>query len=60
MNPIIKQKGYADIEIDNSEKDIIIFWGVDPKGKDSQIIQLRRENVVQFMSQIQLCQLNQK
>ncbi len=40
----IKQKKYATIEIDNSEKDIVQLW---MNGKtDINVVQIERENVL--------------
>jgi hypothetical protein len=41
----IKQVHYPNIEIDDSEKDVIIIWMVDPNGKDSQVVQLEIDNI---------------
>jgi len=39
----INQKLYTDIEIDTSEKDIVIIWMIEPT--ESNYIQIERENI---------------
>jgi len=55
----IKQETYRDIEIDPREKDIVILWAVDPKGKDSQIIQIERANLHRVINALTLELANQ-
>lgn len=39
----IKQKGYGNIEIDNTEKDILQVWYFEKN--ESNVVQVRRENI---------------
>lgn len=50
----IKQKGYGNIEIDNTEIDIVQIWmhELNPKTDkiESNVIQVRRENVASLIN----------
>ena len=49
----IKQKGYGNIEIDNTEKDIIQIWYFEQQ--ESNVVQLRRENLKQLVTALIAC-----
>lgn len=49
----LKQSGYGNIEVDNTEKDIIQIWYFEQD--ESNVVQVRRENLKQLITALIAC-----
>lgn len=49
----ISQKGYGNIEVDNTEKDIIQIWYFEKD--ESNVVQVRRENIKHLITALIAC-----
>lgn len=49
----IRQKNYSLLEIDNSEKDVVLIWGVDPLKIESNVVFFEREKLTEIIETLQ-------
>ena len=47
---IINQKKYGNIEIDNSEKDVILIWLDEGRAEENELVIIERESIQQLIN----------
>ena len=54
LKHITDQNGYGEIQIDNTEKDIVSIWFNEPN--DSNVVMIKRENIQLVIDELKRCQ----